>query len=129
MLSLTTLRPGNWLLDNTFGCYCSIITVSERFLVERFKHGSYEPILFKLEGIPIIRDNLTLAQFNLTPENLYVLEYNSIIMLIEPQSTKTFSWYVDREFIKDIQYVHELQNAYEDATGQTLELNMFGAKH
>jgi hypothetical protein len=130
MLDSTQLRPGNWLYDSQHGCYCTVSEVNHRVLrVERYPDLLYEPNLFKLSGIVILRDNLSLARFEPGKGNFHERTVGDRHMVVAPSGAAAYRWIVNEEFVKEIRYMHELQNSFEDTTGQLLELNMYGAKH
>ncbi|WP_155990254.1 hypothetical protein [Terrimonas ferruginea] len=130
MLDTTQLRHGNWLYDAQHGCYCIVSEVNRGMLkVKRYPALLYEPDLLKLRGIVIIRDNLSLAKFEPGKGNFHERTVSDKHLVIAPLENETYGWWVNEEFVKEIHYMHELQNAFEENTGQLLELNMYGAKH
>ena len=127
LTSYKGLRPGNWLFDTVGGHYCVVRLNSQKLVVESLAQGNYEPVLFKLKGIPIKRDNLSLAPFH-PRDSIYERTENGIHLVLAPLPNGFYKWWVNEAFIADIDDFHVLQNAFEDATGKLLELNLFGSR-
>lgn len=158
MVEPALLRPGNWLHDRPVGCYCVITEVRRDGLrAERFQVSMYKPTQFDLFGIGIIPSNLTLMGFTpgsggwsercvkrASGEDV-IAEGGKIAMgavdcvspasagggmhlVVADNNDGTFGWWVNEVYVCSFRYVHDLQNAFEDATGEKLEINMFGAK-
>jgi hypothetical protein len=127
VLEYNKLRIGNWLIDSRDGNYCVVTSTSPKLIVERYLLGRYEAQFSYVKGVTIIRDNLSLAEFQLN-EGLYERTINNIHLVIVARDNNLFHWWVNEIFTDSFTYIHELQNAFQDATGILLELNLVGSK-
>jgi hypothetical protein len=81
-----------------------------------------------LKGIPVLRDNLTLAGFHPSADNYYETVVENLHLVIAPTEDNFYRWWVNGAFVEAFQFIHEMQNLFQDATGKILYLNMVGAK-
>ena len=128
MFSARELRPGNWLIDKVDNNLCIVRSIAPTLSVERFNNVFYHCTVSQLKEIPITEDLIFLCGFK--PEvNEYIKKMGSgnylYLTFVSPNEVSIWN----NDIIGDqVEYIHQLQNAYFFLTGEELNPNLFGAK-
>jgi hypothetical protein len=122
MVDLASIREGNWLFYERENQYCTFLRVDEFIWVTDFK-GPLRCLLEELSAVRIDFQHPTVYGFDLdwrrrtsSGASVYVPLYGHATRLIGPSGASL-----------PASSVHQLQNAYNDLTGELLPVNLYGS--
>jgi hypothetical protein len=125
MIELQDIRPGNWFIDKRDGNYCTIVQIGPPLKLQRFGNESYIGELWCLRPIEISSGALSVIGFRERP--------NDFVKLVNGEEYRLFKVSIEYYRLKSAtgkiihaQYVHELQNGFQDLSGDQLQFNLFG---
>ncbi|WP_333615719.1 hypothetical protein [Bacteroides pyogenes] len=123
MIKTNELRLGNWLEfeDGGIPMFVSAIFDDTVYLDFDGNEGDvWEEDGKDMAGIPLTED--TLSQVFETYAHKW--ELNDIIIVKDRLKDNVYNVHLGNTFIREIKYVHELQNIYFTLTGEELEMKL-----
>jgi hypothetical protein len=118
---------GNWVIDNCEGNYCTIKSLSPNIVLQGIFHANYR-LIEQIGKIKITRDKLQVLGFT-TDSNFFIKRFsNEIVVVIVFLQQDSIKLCRNTEEICDVQFIHEVQNAYYAITGELIQGNLYGVR-
>lgn len=120
-------KIGNWVVNLPEGNYCTIQTLTPDIVLRGFLN-SYPTTKECIGKIKITEDKLQVCGFTVELPLCYKRYNNEITVFVFIYKSGPNKLYKNQEEYCDVQYIHEVQNAYFDITGELLEGNLYGVQ-
>lgn len=117
---------GNWVLYLPERNYCTIKSISPELTLQGVLH-EYNSTFEHLGKIEITEDKLQVLGFEVH-SRVFIKHFNdelSVALIFFPTGIQLLK--NDEEFC-EVQFIHEVQNAYYNITGELLKGNLYGVQ-
>ncbi len=124
MADLSKIQPGNWLRYIPENQYCTFVSKADYIVVEGY-NGQWNCFDDQLTYIRVSVDIFSLCKFIMDGAHWSKTTGAGIPLTISYTDDKPYLHGTDTEAIY-IPFVHTLQNAYAQLTGERLQPNLYG---
>lgn len=115
------------MINHPEGNYCTIISLSPNLVLQGALH-THPSSIECLGKIIITEDKLQVCGFYNEYPYFKKTSKNEVHVKIVFSSSGVHKLYKNDEEFCDVQFIHQVQNAYYDITGELLEGNLYGVR-
>lgn len=118
---------GNWVINRPEGNYCTIISLSPNLVLQGALH-TYPSTIECLGKVIITEDKLQVCGFENDYPFFIKTSINGIHIILHFIRQGDYKLYKNDEEHCDVQFIHQVQNAYFGITGELLQGNLYGVR-
>lgn len=120
-------KIGNWVRDIQEGNYCTIKSLYPELILSGAVKD-YPSTIESIGKIEITEDKLQVCGFDIQDSRCIKKSVNDISVVLEPKKLGIYTIYSNDEEFGRVRFIHQVQNAYFDITGELLEGNLYGVR-
>lgn len=122
-----TFQVGNWVVNLTEGNYCKIKSLPPNLILKGIRHD-YPTTIERIGKIKVTEDKLKVLGFKTLDSRLMKTSSNKIHVALVFSSSGVYKIYKNDEEFCNVQFIHQVQNAYHKITGELLQGNLYGVR-
>jgi len=120
-------QVGNWVIYFPEGNYCTIKSLSPKLILEGALQN-YPSTIECIGKIEITEDKLQVCGFDIQYPRFIKKFNNEIYVALVFSSSGVYRLYKNDEEFCEVQFIHQVQNAYHKITGELLRGNLYGVR-
>jgi hypothetical protein len=120
-------QVGNWVVYLPERNYCTIKSLSPKLILEGALQN-YSSTLERIDKIKITEDKLQVCGFDVQNHISIKKSNNDIYVAVAFLPPGVYKLYKNDEEFCEVQFIHQVQNAYYKITGELLRGNLYGVQ-
>jgi hypothetical protein len=125
--SYSEFQVGNWMVYLPGGNYCTIKTISPKLELA----GALENYITTIEHIgkiEITEHKLQVCGFDIQRPRSIIYFNDETCIALTSSPLGVYKLYKNEEEYCNVQFIHQVQNAYYEITGELLSGNLYGVR-
>lgn len=120
-------QVGNWVLYLPQDNYCTIKSL-EPELILKWALRECPSIFNHIGKVKITQYKLQVCEFDVQ-DNIFTKNFNNeICVALFLSSPGVYKLYKNEQEVCEVQFIHQVQNAYYEITGELLQGNLYGVR-